>query len=264
MARVVDSVEDGIDRGWLRALGERAPLLHAFAQWDLEHAPDRVRFVTFRRAGAPRAYLLVWLGHPRVPVVHWPIAAEGDERLAEALPPRPLIAVVPPEAVPAVERARGPIATYSVTGLVRHPEPLPDPTARARRLRAADVDALRALAGERPPALLAPYAVLDPEREPAWGVFEGARLVGVARAQVVLPSIWVIGGVFTVPDRRNRGIAAATTAAVARAAEQAGASAGLWVREENTAAQRVYRRLAFAPVARRVWVDAGAGADGTA
>ncbi len=253
-------IEEGIDRGWLRAQAQRDPFTHAFSVWDLEHAPDRVRFVRLIEDGAPRAYLLVWLGNPRSPVVHWIGRGDGDDLLAGALPPRPFVAVVPAGAEAAVGRARGPIATYPLLGMRREPGPVPATARGCRRLRAADTDALRDLAREYIGPLTSSYATADPEREPIWGVFEGLRLVGVARAQVTLPGIWVIGGVFTAPDARNRGVAGATTAALVRTAAATGAAAGLWVRAENTPARRVYERLGFRVAAHRLWVDAGAAA----
>ena len=253
-------IEEGIDRAWLRAQALRDPFLHAFAVWDLEHAPDRVRFARLVADGATVAYLLLWLGNPRSPVVHWIGPGEGGELLAPALPPRPFVAVVPPGVEGVVRDARGPIETYPLLGMRRGPGPAPPVAPAARRLRAADTEALRALAQEFPGALTSSYAIAEPERELIWGVFDGLRLVGVARAQVALPDIWVIGGVFTVPDARNRGVAGATTGALVRAATGAGAAAGLWVREENAAARRVYERLGFRVAVHRRWVDAGAAA----
>ncbi len=251
-------IEEGIDRAWLRAQALRDPFVHAFAVWDLEHAPDRVRFSRLVADGATRAYLLQWLGNPRCPVVHWIGPGEGDELLAGALPPRPFVAVVPPGAVEAVRRGRGPVEVYPLLGMRRGPGPIPPVTTACRRLRAADTEALRALAREFPGALTSSYAIAEPERELIWGVFDGLRLLGVARAQVALPDIWVIGGVFTVPDARNRGVASATTGALVRAAAGAGAAAGLWVRAENASARRVYERLGFRGALRRLYLDAGA------
>lgn len=252
-------VEEGVDVAWLRAQAARDPLPHAFALWDLEHAPDRVRFVTLRRGPAPAAYLLIWTGNPKVPVVHWTGSDEADGLLARSLPPRPFIAVVPVEAEEAVRKARGPLEGAPLLGMVRDRAPLPPASDEARRLRAADTEALRDLARENPGGLTAAYGAADPERDPIWGVFRGQRLLGVARAQVTLPSFWVVGGVFTVPEARARGVGTAATRAVVRAADGAGARTGLWVRAENATARRVYERLGFRVATRRIWVDAGAG-----
>lgn len=81
-----------------------------------------------------------------------------------------------------------------------------------------------------------------------FGVWRDGRLVATAGTHVWSPQegVAAIGNVFTHPDFRGRGYATECTAAVARAAFDAGiATVVLNVRCTNTPALRVYERLGF-------------------
>jgi ribosomal protein S18 acetylase RimI-like enzyme len=103
------------------------------------------------------------------------------------------------------------------------------------------------------------YRALDPEGELAWGAFDGSRLVGVARAAVRLPREWVLGGIYVEPSSRGRSLGEELVSAAVLAAESAGASIGLYVRDDRAPARRLYERLGFRTVGRRLWLDLGAG-----
>jgi GNAT superfamily N-acetyltransferase len=258
----VRTLEEGIDRAWLEAQARSDPVAHAYAIWDLLYAPDRVRFVTLKDGTRPVCYLLIWYGFAPVPVVHWVGTGVGEETLLEAIPPRPLLAVVPEPLAPTLVRRRGPAAAYPLTVMVREPgRRLPGGWAHetdVRPLAAEDAPALRALARAHPETVTDAYASLDPATETVWGAFDGARLIGVARASVRLPRVWFVGGVFTVPSSRGRGFGRALTLAVTRAAHASGALAALLVRSDNRTATRLYAEVGYEDRGRRVWVDAGA------
>jgi ribosomal protein S18 acetylase RimI-like enzyme len=237
------------------------PVAHALALWDLDHYPDRVRFVSAVEGEATVGYLLIWLGHPTTPIVHWFGASEGARVLTEGLPPRPLIVIVPEGAQPDVERARGPATTHPLLLLVA--ERAEPPRAEeihegVRKLTRADRPQLVDLASGRSDLVLSEYPLLDPEEEAVWGYFEGGRLRGVARAVVRLPSVWLLGGVYVDPSVRGRGLGVAIVRAALAAGARDGATVALYVREDRPAARTVYERAGFRPLGRRVWVDAGA------
>ncbi|MGI0156549.1 MAG: GNAT family N-acetyltransferase, partial [Thermoplasmata archaeon] len=249
-----------IDRPWLEAAARSDPVAHAYALWDLDRFPTQVQFVSAVRGEVTVGYLLVWLGRPATPIVHWFGPEAVAPALAEGLPPRPLIAVVPVEIAPLVERARGPTRTCALISLVARPGDGPSEPAgpsRARRLTRNDRVNLVALTSGESGLVPSEYPQLDPAHEAIWGVFEGERLRGVAQAVVRLPTVWVLGGVYVDPAARGRGFGGELVRAVVGAAEQVGAPVALYVREDRSDARAMYARAGFRPYGRRVWVDAG-------
>lgn len=253
-------VEDGLDLEWLRRQAEVDPVRHAFAVWDLSEYADRVRFVMLRTEDGVEGYLLVWYGSPAYPVVHWVGASDGSPELAEVLPPRPFVAVVPPKGVADVERSRGPVRAHPLR-VLRHGREDPLFASRVgapRRLTFEDVPQLRTFASGSTEQVTSAYAGLDPARAYIAGAFRAGRLVAVARAQVQLRRVWILGGIYTGPENRGRGYGASVTAAVTRAAHAAGADAALYVRQDNLPAVRAYERVGYGPFEEKVWLDAGA------
>src|SRR5208282_4458767 len=103
-----------IDREWLERAAVLDPFGHAYARWDLDHAPYRVRFVSALDGNQTVGYLLIWLGHPTATVVHWVGSDPRARSLVDALPARPLVAIVPETFQDAVVKARGPARPLSV------------------------------------------------------------------------------------------------------------------------------------------------------
>ncbi len=79
------------------------------------------------------------------------------------------------------------------------------------------------------------------------GVREAGTLVAIAGTHVVSPlrGVAAIGGVYTSPEYRGRGLAAQTTAGVIRRLPAQIEVVGLNVSASNDAAQRVYERIGF-------------------
>ncbi len=262
MAATQVEVRPTIDRAWLERAAARDPVTHAFALWDLDWNPGRIRFFSAVEGDTTLGYLLVWLGHPRAPVVHWFGAEREAARLAEWLPRRPCVAIVPEHAVPFVRAARGAGPTYRELILARETGGVwvpPDSAKLVRRLSRADVPALESWARRQDDPVTAEYPFLDPDVDVTWGAFESGRLVGAVRAEVRLPRVWVLGGVYVEPEARGRGWGRELLGAALRGAEGAGATAALYVREDRSPARALYQSVGFRPVGRRVWVDLGAG-----
>lgn len=262
MAPPALEVTASMDRRWLEDQARHDPVLHAYALWDLDYAPDRVEFRVLHEGGVPIAYLLIWHGLP-VPTVHW-IGTERPEPLLSALPPRPLVAVVPESIGPLVSSARRPAVTYPVRLMARPAGSRPGLAANpnVRRLRPSDQAGLTefaARAGEWAGRFYSRLRLADrpPVPETIWGAFDGDRLVGAAHTQVKLPAVWVITGIVVEPDHRGQGLGRDLTAAAVAEADAAGAHSSLYVRDDNVPAVRAYERVGFLTVSRRTWVDAG-------
>ncbi len=255
-------VRPTVDRAWLDRAATADPVAHAFALWDLDRNPGRIRFFCAMKGELTIGYLLVWLGHPVAPIIHWYGGDPEARILARMLPERPAVAIAPEGAVAAIEEARGAGRRYPLLVLARDvgaPSAPPSRPGTVRPLVRADVPMLSEWARRQTDPVVAEYPFLDPEAELIWGAFDRDRLLGVVRAEVRLPKVWILGGVYVHDDSRGQGWGRELLGAALRAASAAGARAVLYVREDRTAARALYERLSFRPVDRRIWVDLGAG-----
>jgi predicted GNAT family acetyltransferase len=96
-------------------------------------------------------------------------------------------------------------------------------------------------------------------RMPLYGVFEKGELVSYAGSFVKLPELWMIGGVYTAPERRNMGYALLATSAVTQEALKNADAAALFVRSDNYPALKVYEKIGYQKIGERIWVDVGTG-----
>ena len=252
-----ETLVEGIDRSWLQAQARTDPVAHAWAVWDLDHEFDRVRFVSLLRGGRTVGYLIVWYGST-VPRVHWISADSADGLLALGLPRPPVTAIVPERVADAVRERLHSTESYPVDLLVCEGRTLTPPDPRVRRLHSSDAPAVAELVRRNPEVELGggAYSTLQIEHLPVWGAFEADRLVAVARIAVLLPTVWIVTGVFTEPTFRGRGLGREVTAAATTEALASGARAALYVRGDNHAAQTIYREIGYQRVERRIWVDA--------
>jgi GNAT superfamily N-acetyltransferase len=261
MASAVVETRPTIDREWLESVARSDPIPHAYGLWDLDHHPTRVRFASAVRGASTLGYLLLWPLGDGGTVVHWLGDAVETAPLLAHLPARPLIVVCSEAGGPAIERLRGPTNVHVVMTEMA-PRGTPPPAGvrdeMVRPLTGDDRALLRAFAEGQRDRIAAAYGTIDPVTEPIWAGFDQGRLVALARPAVRLSQLWLIGGVYVAPDGRNQGWGRAVVRAVMAQADRAGAPCGLYVREDSASARALYERLGFRPVARRLWIDAGA------
>ena len=254
-----------IDREWLERAFSQDPFAHAYARWDLERLPYQVRFVSAVDGDQTVGYLLFWLGHPLATVVHWVGSDPRARILADALPPRPLVAIVPEMFQDAAVAARGPARPLGVLLLVHEPPPDPGspPAATSsfeiRRLVRSDHSALAAFARRQTDPVAGEYPNLDPGAEWIWGAFERGTMVGAVRAAVRLTGAWLLGGVYVAPGARGHGVGRDLLRVALAAAREQHVRVGLYVREDRQDARRIYGELGFRPAGHRIWLDLGAG-----
>ena len=98
-------------------------------------------------------------------------------------------------------------------------------------------------------AFFLPHMVED---ETFVGVYDSGRLVAAAGTHVLSTThgCAAIGGVYTRPDHRGRGLGGAVTAGVVRRIGDRAPIVGLNVAEANAAARSIYERLGFTSIHR--------------
>jgi predicted GNAT family acetyltransferase len=69
----------------------------------------------------------------------------------------------------------------------------------------------------------------------------------------------MIGGVYTHPDHRSRGYATLATSTVTEEALKNAETAALFVRSDNYSAIRVYEKIGYKNIGKKLWVDVGTG-----
>lgn len=88
-----------------------------------------------------------------------------------------------------------------------------------------------------------------------YGIFDDSILVSAATFHVRLPEIWIMGGLYTRPEYRNQGYATSLTSIMVKDALQETECVGLYVREDNYPAKRVYKKTSFKLHKKMRWLD---------
>ena len=92
-----------------------------------------------------------------------------------------------------------------------------------------------------------------------YGVFINGELASCATSLVQLPEVWLIGGVYTHPNHRNKGYATLATSAITEETLKNAEYASLFVRNYNYSAIKVYEKIGYKKIGEKFWVDAGTG-----
>jgi RimJ/RimL family protein N-acetyltransferase len=92
---------------------------------------------------------------------------------------------------------------------------------------------------------------------PTYGVFIGDELVSYAGSFIQMPQIWMIGGVYTHPESRNKGYATLATSAVTEEALRNAETAALFARTDNYPAVRAYEKIGYRKIGEKLWIDVG-------
>lgn len=96
-------------------------------------------------------------------------------------------------------------------------------------------------------------------KTPIYGVSINSELVSYAGSFLQLPQVWMIGGVYTHPSHRNKRYATLATSAMTEEALKNAEAAALFVRSDNYPAIRVYEKIGYKKIGKKLWVDVGTG-----
>ena len=96
-------------------------------------------------------------------------------------------------------------------------------------------------------------------KTPIYGVSINSELVSYAGSFLQLSQVWMIGGVYTHPNHRNKGYATLATSAMTEEALKHAEAAALFVRSDNYPAIRVYEKIGYRKIGEKLWIDVGTG-----
>ena len=234
---------------------------HVFAfydiQFDLEHTTMHVAFDNH----ALKGYILTYKALTP-PSVVLDATSKAAEKLITYAPENEFVLHTRPNLLPIVER-RHPEAKCYIENwmLARKGEASFLKSKMMRKLSVVDAVRLAELLSsqtnqQRREAKESEEWV---RKNPTYGVFPDERLVSYASSFLQLPQVWMIGGVYTHPEFRNKGYATLATSAVTEEALNSAENAALFVGSDNHPAIRVYEKIGYKKIGERVWVDVGTG-----
>ncbi len=235
---------------------------HVFALYDIQHEPENTTMYVAFENGNLRGYILIYTAL-EFPSVILECDSNVAEKLIEYAPKNQFIIHVSHNLLPIV-KGRFPAAKSYVEDwmLINKGEANVSRSELVRRLRveedAAKLAMLLSTREDRSRGTVKMY--LDwINKMPVYGVFLSGELVSYAGSFLQLPRVWMIGGVYTHPDYRNKGYATLATSAVTEEALNHAESAALFVRSDNYQAIRVYEKIGYKKIGEKLWMDVGTG-----
>jgi RimJ/RimL family protein N-acetyltransferase len=257
----VEEIDETNKQPFLQSL-KADVIRHVFAFYDLQYDPQHtIAYAAFEN-GELEGYILVYSAAD-VPSVVLECENRVAEKLLEHAPTSKFIVHAPPNLLPEIKK-RFPDAQHYVEDwmLVRKNEARFFESGMVRRLRieedAVKLADLLLSRKDRPPGTLAKYAEWI-SRMPMYGVFTEDRLVSYAGSFIQMSQVWLIGGVYTDPDHRNKGYATLATSAITKEALTKAEAAALFARSDNKPAIRAYEKIGYRKIGEKVWVDVGTG-----
>jgi len=235
---------------------------HVFAFYDIQHEPEHTTMYAAFENGSLRGYILIYTALEFLSVG---LECESDtaEKLIEYTPEDRSIIHAPPNLLPIINR-KFPLAKHYVENwmLVKRDEASFLESKLVRRLHTDDdASRLAALLSSRKdrPTRTVKRCIDLINKQTIYGVFVNGKLVSYAGSFIQLPQVWMIGGVYTYPEYRNKGYATLATSAVTEESLENAEAAALFVRSNNYSAIKVYEKIGYRKIGEKLWVDVGTG-----
>jgi predicted GNAT family acetyltransferase len=235
---------------------------HVFAFFDIQHEPEHTTMHVALENGKLEGYILVYTAMD-FPSVIIESSEEAARKLIEHAPEDKFIIHMPPELL-SIARSRFPKAKSYIENwmLIKRREARFLKSKQARRLVSEDdaSELVKLLSSQENRPRRNPQRIFKwVSTTPTYGIFVNNELVAYAGSFLQLPQIWMIGGVYTHPDHRNKGYSTLATSAVTEEALKNAEMAALFVRSDNYAAIRVYEKIGYRKIGEKLWVDVGTG-----
>jgi predicted GNAT family acetyltransferase len=235
---------------------------HVFAFYDIQHDPKHTTTYAAFENNSVLGYVLTYTATD-VPSIILECKEEVAKALITHIPEDHFIMHTSPDLQSIVKRKFPDANVYLENWmLLRKNEANPQKSKLVKRLQTKEDAALLAqlilARKDRPRKNLNRYKDWI-TKMPMFGVFEKGKLVSYAGSFIQLREVWMIGGVFTDPEHRNKGYALLATSAVTREALKEAESAALFVRSDNYPAIKVYEKIGYKKIGEKLWIDVGTG-----
>jgi GNAT superfamily N-acetyltransferase len=234
---------------------------HVFAFYDIQHEPEHTNMYAAFENGNLKGYILIYkaLDFPSV-------ILECENGIAEKLiayaSENHFIMHVPPNLL-AIIKDKFPNAKSYVENwmLVKKGKAKFFRSQHVHRLCSEDdASKLEILLSTREDRPKRTKKFIDwISKTPMYGVSVNSELISYAGSFIQLPQVWMIGGVSTHPNHRNKGYATLATSAITEEALKNAEAAALFVRSDNYSAIRVYEKIGYRKIGEKLWVDVGTG-----
>jgi RimJ/RimL family protein N-acetyltransferase len=235
---------------------------HVFAIYDLRHDPNHTIMHAAFENGNLKGYILIYMAL-QFPSVILECEKALARQLMEYAPENRFIIHAAVETLPII-KGKFKDAKYYVENwmLVKRGEANFFKSDFVRRLRSKNdayklFSLLSSREDRRAGTLQSSLELIG--KMPTYGVFINNELVSYASSFLQLPEVWMIGGVYTHPNQRNKGYATLATSAVTEEALENAESAALFVRSDNYPAIRVYEKIGYRKIGEKLWVDVETG-----
>ncbi len=255
---------DSLDKDLWRAIVElyrSDSLTHCYLMYDLIYELENIDAVFRVGSSGIDAYVLVWRG-PRV----WGAHLWGND--TDLLKRVELLRDVPTfihlytddrrqaeKVIEVLRYGHGSIRVMEFYDMVVDEESFkPYNPGAARRLGEEDLNAFLEIKRVQGREIDRERARKIITRGRYYGVYVDGKLVAIAGRYIVLPEVWVIGDVYVHPEYRGRGYGKVVTSAITRDAIASGAIALLHVDTENSVAIKLYQRLGYKILRKRIWL----------
>jgi RimJ/RimL family protein N-acetyltransferase len=235
---------------------------HVFAFYDLQYEPEHTTVHAAFENGNLKGYILIYTALD-FPSIILECEADTAEKLIEYAPKNRFIMHAPPNLLSVIKR-KFPDAKHYVENwmLVKKGQAKIFKSESARRLctedDAARLTNLLSTSEDRPRETVKKYLDLV-TKTPIYGVFVNDELVSYAGSFLQLPQVWMIGGVYTHPNHRNKGYSTLATSAITEEALKNAEAAALFVRSDNYPAIKVYEKISYGKIGEKLWIDIGTG-----
>ena len=252
---------DESNKQWIIDYLRQDVVRHVFAFYDLQHDPEHTVMYAAFEDDRLSGYILIYAALEFPSVV---LECDGGTvgKLIEYTPPDRFIMHAPSNLLAQIE-TMFPNARHYVENwmLVKKGEANFLRSEDVRKLNAADgsrIAALRSSRKDRPVTVDKKYTDWT-RRMLTYGVFTNGGLVSYAGSFIQTPHIWMIGGVYTDPNHRNRGYATLATSAITEEALRRSDAAALFVRSDNYPAISAYEKIGYKKIGEKLWIDVGTG-----